>query len=415
MGLGDFPWDNGASNWGLSPPRAARAGACSTEPSLGFRVNTGMHHLYGQGEERRLSWGGCMRQPLCIQPPLHCTGLGGGGGVLQGGFSQPCRASAAVPSTGIPHSCFLPPNLTGTSGGAGSSPPPTPPQLLPALPSTPPVLATVLTAAPKANRSPPGSRFPSKMPTLGLTPLQPSHLPSASPGGFYCPHPSPILHPFGAPCCHMGAEPNGAQHAVCPPTHPDAAPHGGPAVLWHIGKSRTPPSPPGHRYPHLSASSNHTHHPLGAPTTQHSFTPPPPPASHGSLLFLLPIIPHCNSGGGRGGAGALSRVCRCGVRTWVTHRPRCHPPPTISSQGGVCVFGGAPPAPQPPHPHACGALRLRVGKPRQRGGHDQGVGSSGGAQFAPPTPPPRSAPTFLPPDPTQPQDVASPRSTHRHP
>lgn len=217
-----------------------------------------------------------MRQSVCIQPPPHCTGLGGGGGVLQGGFSQPCRASAAVPSTGIPHSCFLPPNLTGTSGGAGSSPPPPPPQLLPALPSTPPALATVLTAAPKANRSPPGSRFPSKMPTLGLTPLQPSHLPSASPGGFYCPHPSPILHPFGAPRCHTGAEPNGAQHAVCPPTHPDAAPHGGPAVLWHIGKSRTPPSPP--RAPISPSQCILKPHPPPFGCTHNSaFLHPPPP------------------------------------------------------------------------------------------------------------------------------------------
>lgn len=61
------------------------------------------------------------------------------------------------------------------------------------------------------------------------------------------------------------------------------------------------------------------------------------------------------------------------------------PPSSHDILPGRCVFlGGAPPAPQPPHPHACGVLRLRVGKPRQRGGHDQGVGSSGGGSVRTP-------------------------------
>lgn len=129
MGSGDLLHphrDNGASHWGLSSPRKVQAGAHSAEPSLGFRVNTEMHHLYGQGEESRVSQrrerrrGGLHEAALSIQPPRHRTRLWGW---FSGGFSQPCRASAAVPSTGIPHSCFLPPYLTGTSGG--SAPPPT--------------------------------------------------------------------------------------------------------------------------------------------------------------------------------------------------------------------------------------------------------------------------------------------------
>ena len=203
MGLGDFPWDNGASNWGLSPPRAARAGACSTEPSLGFRVNTGMHHLYGQGEEHRLSWGGCMRQSVCIQPPPHCTGLGGGGGVLQGGFSQPCRASAAVPSTGIPHSCFLPPNLTGTSGGAGSSPPPTPPTAASCTALHPPSPGHCSHGSPQGQPEPPGVPLPLQDAHPGPDPAAAFPPPICIPWGVLLPPSLPHPPPFwGSPLPH---------------------------------------------------------------------------------------------------------------------------------------------------------------------------------------------------------------------
>lgn len=344
MGSGDLLHphrDNGASHWGLSSPRKVQAGAHSAEPSLGFRVNTEMHHLYGQGEESRVSQrrerrrGGLHEAALSIQPPRHRTRLWGW---FSGGFSQPCRASAAVPSTGIPHSCFLPPYLTGTSGG--SAPPPHSRFLhCPPLPPPPSMLATVLTAAPKAKRSPPGSCFPSKMPTLSLTLLQPSHLPAASPGLFYCsPPPLPHPPPFSGSPVPQGGWSWTQRSPVHPPTHPDAAPHGGPTALWHTGRSRTPPplAPPGHLYPHLGASSNHIHHPLGC-TQNSAFLHPPhlhPMDLHS--FFSCPLFPIAKVGGFGGGvgAGALSRVCRCGVRTWVTHRPRCHPPPTISSQGG---------------------------------------------------------------------------------
>lgn len=61
-----------------------------------------------------------------------------GGGSRAGGLAglgDVRRTAAAVPSTGIPHSCFLLFYLTGTSGGVGSgSPPPPLPELTP--PST---------------------------------------------------------------------------------------------------------------------------------------------------------------------------------------------------------------------------------------------------------------------------------------